>query len=167
MVSNTNFETVAVSELCGLSCPPDGATRAPYLFVVEDEHAIADSLGTIFRRAGYAVAVAYDAESALEMAELAPPELVVADVGLPGMNGVDLALQLQESVLGCRIIFVTGVPEEAARLVAARSSQRFRIFAKPVQPEELLHVISELLESEDRMGPQRTREKGSRTKYGS
>jgi len=113
--------------------------------VVDDEHVIADMLGIALRRAGYGVTVVYDAESALEIAELAPPEVVITDVGLPRMNGVDLAFCLQELIPDCKTVFVTGIPEESTRLLSTRPEYAFRMFAKPISPTEVLQCISELL----------------------
>lgn len=142
---NNNFESVSVSEILRTAVCPDQTRPAPYLLVVEDERVIGETLGAILRNEGYAVAVTYDAESAIEIAELAPPEVVVTDVGLPGMNGVDLAFYLQELIPDCKVVLLTGMPEEAIRLLSARPGPRFRMFAKPIQPAELLKSISELL----------------------
>ena len=144
-MNKNNFETVAVSEMVGAAFHTKPATPAPYLLVVDDERVLADSLALIFRQEGYAVTVAYDAESAFEIAKLAPPQVLVTDVALPGMNGVDLAFLLQESISDCNIILVTGSPEEATRLAATRPGHGFQMFAKPVQPTELLKCISDLL----------------------
>ncbi len=78
---------------------------------LDDEYAIANNFALILRNVGYAVTIAYDAESAVQIAELAPPELLITDFGLPGMNGVELALRIQKFIPECKIFFVTGRPE--------------------------------------------------------
>jgi len=144
-VREPNFETVAVDRNRGTAFWPDPTKPAPYLLVVDDDRLVADTLGAILRDAGYAVAVSYDAETAIEMAEVAPPEVVVTDVGLPNMNGVELAFRLQQSISDCRVVLVTGTPEEATRLLSTRPEHDFRVFEKPIQPTELLKHVSELM----------------------
>ncbi len=124
---------------------PDMTPPAPYLLVVDDERLIADTLGLIFRHHGYAVAVAYDAESAIEIAELAPPDVVIADFALPGMNGVELAFRLQALIPNCGILLVSGHPDQAYRFASTMPGREFRCFAKPVNPNELLEEIAKLL----------------------
>src|SRR5581483_436084 len=114
-VIENNFATVAVSEILQMGLCPDTTRPAPYLLVVDDEPLIADTLGLIFRNQGYAVATSYDAESAIEIAELAPPQVVITDFVLPGMNGVELAFFLRDLIPDCRIVLISGNPEEASR----------------------------------------------------
>ncbi len=154
MIKN-NFATVAVSEILKAGLYPDSTRPAPYLLVVDDEAVIADTLGAIFRNHGYAVAVTYDAESAIEVAELAPPELVITDFVLPRMNGVELAFCLQDSIPDCRICLISGQPEEAYGLAATMLRKEVRCFAKPVDPKELLNEAAKLLSSgNNNSGPQ-------------
>jgi DNA-binding NtrC family response regulator len=140
-----NFATVPLSKVLEKDTRPDTELPAPYLLVVDDDAAIANGFGSILRNVGYAVTVVYDAESALQIAELAPPELVIADFRLPGMNGVELALRLKKLIAGCKLFFVTGEPEETAQLVEATSPYHFQILAKPIHPVELLECVAQML----------------------
>ncbi len=143
-MSEKDIATVAVAEILQTGLLPHAFPPAPYVLVVEDEHVIPDTLAVILRGHGYAVTVAYDADSALETAELAAPQLVVSDFALPGSNGVELALGLRELVPDCRVILITGVPEQATRFLVRRPMD-LPVFAKPIQPPELLKAISDLL----------------------
>ena len=67
---------------------------------------IADTLSAIFRQNGYTVLTAYDGKSALETAKVIPPELLISDVMMPEMSGVDLAIALRHSLPECEDPFV-------------------------------------------------------------
>lgn len=144
MLATVEVAKILQTGLCPHKLPP-----APYLLVVDDERLLADTLAVIFRANGYAVTVAYDAASAIEIAELAPPQLLITDFGLPDMNGVELALRVQELTAECNVILVTGMPDTAAPFLdvtaAHLSGSHFPLFTKPVDPGELVKAVSELL----------------------
>ncbi len=144
MIDN-NFATVALAEVFQRGLLPHNTAPAPYIFLVDDEHPLADTLALILRNDGYAVTVAYDAESAIEIAQLAPPQLLVTDIGLPGMNGIEFAFRVQELIPDCKAILITGLPELAAGLLVTRPRHCLPLLAKPIQPAELLKEVSELL----------------------
>jgi DNA-binding response OmpR family regulator len=118
------------------------------VLVVDDEGTIADSLSGILNRSGYAAMVAYDGESALETALLVPPELLIADVLLPGMSGIDLAIAVKRVFPDCGIILFSGQASTAGLLANAnRSGHRFLLLNKPVHPKDLLARVSEKFNS--------------------
>lgn len=121
----------------------DGAYR-PAVMVVDDESSIADTLAEILSRHGYECVAAYDADSALETALLRPPEMLITDVVLPGMNGIDLAIHIRRIFPECKIILFSGQASTADLLAAAsREGHKFVLVSKPVHPTDLLARISE------------------------
>ena len=70
------------------------ATKAtpPRVLVVDDEPSITDTLVAILRTAGYDAAPSYDAETALSLCESLRPDLLITDVVMPGMNGIEMAI---------------------------------------------------------------------------
>ena len=76
--------------------------------VVDDEPRIADRLATILRNFGYEASVAYDAPSAISQCEPFNPELVITDVVMPGMNGVEMAIQVRQLYPSCKILLFSG-----------------------------------------------------------
>jgi two-component system alkaline phosphatase synthesis response regulator PhoP len=66
------------------------------VLVVDDDRAIVDALATILTEEGYIVRRAYDGLSALEEAEIAPPDLVLSDIAMPGLDGIALTQRLRE-----------------------------------------------------------------------
>ena len=121
--------------------------RRSRILVVDDESVIADTLAEILRRNGYATETAYDGTSALETALLSPPELVITDVVLPGMSGVELAVIIKRAYPECKILLYSG---QASTPELIRSSQcapyDFALLSKPVPPRDLLALV------EDRLG---------------
>jgi len=116
----------------------------PGVIVVDDESNIADTLTEILSRSGYAAVATYDAESALETALLKPPEILVTDVMLPGMNGIDLAIQIRRIFPDCRIFLFSGQAATTDLLAAAgREGHEFVLLSKPVHPVDLLARLSE------------------------
>ncbi len=109
------------------------------VLVVDDETRIADTLAAIFRNAGYEAAAAYDGSSALAQCESFRPDLVVTDVVMPGMNGVEMAIQVKQQYPGCKVLLFSGQASTANLLEEARrSGYDFDLLTKPVHPKELL-----------------------------
>ena len=120
----------------------------PVVMVVDDESSIADTLAEILSRNGYQCVAAYDADSAIETALLRPPEMLITDVVLPGMNGIDLAIHIRRIFPDCKIILFSGQASTADLLSAAnRQGHQFVLISKPVHPTDLLARISESLKS--------------------
>jgi DNA-binding response OmpR family regulator len=91
------------------------------LLVVEDEHDLADALAAGLRQEGYAVDVAYDGEDALVKARVHPYDLVCLDLGLPGVDGRELARVLgsrtrEDDEPRSRILMLTARDELAERI---------------------------------------------------
>jgi DNA-binding response OmpR family regulator len=105
----------------------------------------------ILEQSGISTMVAYDGKSALEIAHKTPPDLLLTDVAMPGMNGIDLATAIRQMIPSCCILLFSGQASTAALLDAARvAGQEFTILAKPLHPTELLARVSDTLESRAR-----------------
>lgn len=89
---------------------------------------------------------AYDGQEAMEIALLTPPELLITDVSMPGMSGIELAITLRRVFPDCKILLFSGDVATAGLLaVAQRAGHTFTLLSKPVHPEELLARVSESL----------------------
>ena len=116
------------------------------IFVVDDEHCIADTLAVILRNAGYEASAFYDAQSALEQAVFCSPDLVISDVMMPGMNGVEMAVLIRERYPECKVLLFSGHAATADLLsYAQRAGHLFTLLSKPVHPRDLLAWVSESL----------------------
>lgn len=128
--------------------PADTTPYRPTILVVDDESAIADTLTEILSRSGYAAMTAYDGPDALEIALLTPPELLITDVALPGMNGIELAIKMRRIFPDCKILLFSGHVATADLLTRAQQAgHAFTLLSKPVHPSVLLARVSEILSS--------------------
>ena len=114
------------------------------VLVVDDEQVIADTLTTIFRNAGYEAVAAYDGLSALSQCASFRPDLVISDVVMPGMNGVELAIEIRQTSPTCQILLFSGQAATANLLEEAQQrGYDFELLAKPVHPKELLAKVAQ------------------------
>jgi len=118
------------------------------ILVVDDERVIADTIGAILRKAGFTVDVAYNGLAAMESARCNRPTLVLSDVVMPGMDGVEMAILLRREQPDCRILLFSGQAATANLLRKARLlGHNFHIIAKPVHPQELIRYIRETVQT--------------------
>ena len=109
------------------------------IFVVDDELIIATSLGAILRREGFDVSWFTDPLKALEAMNAKPPDLLISDVVMPGMSGIDLATVVRENWPACPVLLFSGQLATSALLDSARERGRdFEVLAKPVPPAEII-----------------------------
>jgi DNA-binding response OmpR family regulator len=100
------------------------------------------------------VLVVYDANDALETALLTPPELLITDVVLPGMNGIELAITIRRIFPDCKILLCSGQAAAIDLMSSARSQgHHFTLLSKPVHPREMLARVSECLGREPERAP--------------
>jgi CheY-like chemotaxis protein len=129
---------------------PAADVPGPFIVVVDDEKRIADTLALILNSKGYAAEAAHDGASALEICRRRVPDLVLSDVVMPGMNGIELAIAIRQEFRGCHILLFSGQAETSEILEdAKRRGFDFELLAKPLHPEQLLTRIKELLGPHD------------------
>ena len=122
------------------------ATEQKRVLVVDDERLIADTSSIIFSKEGYEARAVYSAEQALELIPDWLPNLVIIDVHLPGMNGIDLAVRLKAEYPDCRLWLFSGHPATNEMLdLASKNGHSFDILAKPISPSELLAQAAHIL----------------------
>jgi CheY-like chemotaxis protein len=147
MPRKLNFETVPLAELISKGITARADSSRPKVLVVDDERIIADTLTAILRKNGFAAVAAYQGLDALEIALSIRPDLLLTDVSMPGMNGIELAIAVRQAVPSCRVLLFSGHSSTADMLARARESGHdFAVLAKPLHPTELLAQISQSLE---------------------
>lgn len=114
-------------------------------FVVDDEDLIASTLELILINRGFDARSFIDPIDALKAAQSAMPDFLLTDVMMPGVNGVDLAIQIKERHPNCKVLLFSG-QNATQELLAAAGSQghHFEILAKPMHPTELFERIDRL-----------------------
>lgn len=150
MSEKMSFEVIPLTELSAKGLSPERDVTKPVVLVVDDETVIADSLSAILTRNGIAAMTAYDGETALGIARLIPPDLLLTDVMMPGMSGIDLAISIQQTIPDCKVLLFSGQAATMDLLASERyAGHHFAIIAKPIHPKELLVRISNSLKSQE------------------
>ena len=114
------------------------------VLVVDDEPKIVDVVRDYLVDAGYAVSVAGDGATALAHARAQPPDLVVLDLGLPGIDGLDVARQLQAADPPVPIIMLTARSDEVDRVLGLELGADDYL-VKPFSPRELVARVRAVL----------------------
>jgi len=109
---------------------------------VDDERVIADTLAIIFRNQGYVTRAVYSAEQALELMSDWLPDLAIIDVLLPGMNGIDLAIQLKAEYPDCRLSLFSGQALTGDLLELARQNGHSFEILQSLLPQESSLLMS-------------------------
>jgi DNA-binding response OmpR family regulator len=115
------------------------------VYIVDDERVIAETLSMILGQAGYTSIAFEHPLLALAAAEEVPPHLLITDVMMPELSGVDLAIQFRKSFPECRVLLFSGKAATADLLEEARSrGYEFELLSKPVHPSDLLAKVESL-----------------------
>ena len=120
-----------------------GAEMAKHILVVDDDALLRRSLGLQLEQAGYLATTAATAEDALALARRERPDLVLLDVGLPGMDGLE-ALQHFQQGIGVPVIFVTARRRELDTILGLELGADDYI-TKPFNPDVLLARVKAVL----------------------
>ncbi len=109
------------------------------VLVADDEEVIADTLATILELAGYEICAVYNGEAAIALLDLFQPDLLITDVTMPGITGIEVAYAARASLPRCKILLFTGHAglHELLR-VAGAADLPFDVVTKPILPRELL-----------------------------
>lgn len=114
----------------------------PKVIVIDDESLIAETVVEILTHSGFEAIAVADGNAAIELAKTAKPDVVLSDVIMPGLNGVETGIRIRELVPECRIILFSGQAATVDLLEKARQQgHHFDILAKPMKPDQLISVI--------------------------
>ncbi len=109
------------------------------VFVVDDEAVIAQTLAMILNRAGFHATAFDHPEKAIAARSDLMPDLLISDVVMPGMTGIELAIHFRQAHPGCKILLFSGQAATADLLEKAREQGHdFEILSKPIHPADLL-----------------------------
>jgi PAS domain S-box-containing protein len=113
------------------------------ILVVDDSHDTARLTARMLAHTGYEVAIAYDGPAAIEVARSFQPDAIVLDIGLPGMDGFEVAstLRKDECCQNAVLIAVSGYGEEKSRERAKAAGFNHHL-TKPVDLKELIGLIT-------------------------
>jgi CheY-like chemotaxis protein len=111
----------------------------PKILVVDDERVIADTLAMILNQSGFEAVAVYSGEKAVELASTFVPDMLITDVIMADLNGIDAAIRIRALLPQIKILLFSGQAATADLLEKARAQgYEFEILAKPVHPHDLL-----------------------------
>lgn len=112
------------------------------ILVVDDEILIADTIVQILNRNGFIAEAAYSGEQAIESARRHCPELVLSDVLMPQIDGIESAIAIRQLCPDTRIILFSGQAATVEILDRARArGYDFELLAKPIHPTLLIERL--------------------------
>jgi DNA-binding response OmpR family regulator len=116
------------------------------IMVVDDDAYVIDALGNILRGAGFQVIAVEDGAAALEKARNEPPSLILLDLMLPGMPGLEVcqALKSDDTTRHIPVIMLTAITEEGDKIVGLQLGADDYV-TKPFSPRELILRINRAL----------------------
>ena len=121
------------------------SSNAPRVAVVDDEPRLAKVLGMLLRREGYEVSVFDDSRAFVAALAESTFDLVLTDLKMPGMSGMQLASAIGAQNPKLRVLFITGFAGEAD-VDAVGVTARPAVLQKPISGEGLLDAVRGLLQ---------------------
>jgi DNA-binding response OmpR family regulator len=117
------------------------------ILLVDDDSTITTSFQMVLQNEGYDVDTASDGRQALERFERENYQLVILDIKLPDINGIEVARRIRKHNDDVRLVIVTGYPELEDSIETIELGIE-EILLKPVNVEELIHVIRSTVSTE-------------------
>ncbi len=108
------------------------------ILVVDDEPPILRMLGRVLSGAGYELVTATDAEEALELVDEKRPDIVISDIRLPRMSGIELTSEIRKRLPGVRVLLISAYQEPAGHDADA-------FIAKPFDNDYLIERVEDLV----------------------
>lgn len=114
------------------------------ILLAEDDQVMREYLTRALERAGYAVAAVDRDTAAIPLLETEPFDLLLTDIVMPEMDGIELARRAAEMVPGLRVMFITGFA--AVTLKAGREMPNARVLSKPFHLRDLVAEVDRVFE---------------------
>lgn len=120
---------------------------ARHILIVDDEPNVATSLGKVLEHSdqGYRVSIAHSGEEALELLDHSPVDLLITDLRMPGITGLDLIRWVKASSPQTRTILITAYGNDEAE-VEARRLEVYRYVTKPFDVSDFVQTVQEALQ---------------------
>ena len=127
---------------------PEMVRGAGRILIVDDNHDAAETLASLLRAAGYEIVTHADGHAAMAALDGFAADLAILDIGLPGMDGYELARRMRAHARGgdLSLVALTGYGQERDR-ARALSADFDEHMVKPVAPDRLFEVVQQLISS--------------------
>jgi DNA-binding response OmpR family regulator len=142
-MNNPGGGQTAPPRLAMIRAMMDAPPVAARVLIIEDDPTVAEVVGRYLSREGYEVEIASDGVAGLDRALSDPPELVVLDLMLPGLSGLEVCKQIRAAA-PVPVIILTALGEEADRIVGLELGADDYV-AKPFSPRELTARVKAVL----------------------
>lgn len=118
------------------------AAARPKVLIADDERLIADTLALILNKGGFEARAVYTSEKALEIALTFQPDMLVSDVLMTDLNGVDTAIKIRSMLPDIRVFLLSGQMATAEMIAKSKAHNLgFEVLVKPVHPNDLLKKL--------------------------
>ena len=121
-------------------------TAARHVLVVDDDGALRYAISAMLAQAGYRTEQASDGPEALRKLQQQPVDLLLLDIGLPGMNGLDVLAQTRSQATPPRVVMMTA-DDTPETLLKSFRGQAHRFIRKPFPPKRIVEVVNDVLEA--------------------
>jgi DNA-binding NtrC family response regulator len=122
------------------------APKLPRILIVDDDSAGADSLGFMLSHAGYETRVGYSGKEAIEAASQFKPDMLICDVRMPEIDGIQAAIEITKTFPLCRVLLFSGHVDNR-RLIDdyQEKGHKFEFVEKPLHPQQLISKLKSAL----------------------
>ena len=121
---------------------PSTSNAKPKILIADDEKLIADTLALILNQGGFDARAVYTCQKALEIAPAFRPDMLISDVLMTDLNGVDAAIQIRAMLPDIRVFLLSGQTATAEMLAKSQARDLgFEVLVKPVHPKDLIQKL--------------------------
>jgi DNA-binding response OmpR family regulator len=114
----------------------------PRVLIADDEKVIANTLAMILNQSGFDAHAVYSGEKALEMVQSVTPDILISDVIMSGISGIETAIRVRAILPSFKVLLFSGQAATANLLEETRvQGYEFELLTKPVHPADLLARI--------------------------
>jgi CheY-like chemotaxis protein len=145
LLSKPFYPDMLVKKVRGVLDSP--GTRGPSVLIVDDDAQILNLLRAVLEGEGYRVEATRDGKQALALVTNACPDIVITDLVMPGMEGIELIRRMRKSAADLKIVAMSGAPDRTHYLHGARFLGADATVGKPLVIDLLLQKVRDLLAS--------------------
>jgi CheY-like chemotaxis protein len=151
------YQVVPIDEVPEEKAAVLAPEKQPAVLIVDDEPLVADTLCAILSHAGYVTKAVYDGSTALKLATTFAPELLITDVAMPQMNGVELAVAMVSLRPNCKVLLFSGHATSVDLVGAYDAGHDFPLLSKPIHPTEMIRQVAQRIKAPEPKRTERSR----------
>jgi len=120
-----------------------------HILIVDDAQPLAEGLADILRMEGYHVSIVADGEHAIRLLQTHSPDLIITDMVMPGMNGLDFIKEIRKNSLFANLpIIAMSADNREERATRSKEAGATLFFSKPFDEDNLVKSIEKLVSLE-------------------